>query len=257
MSTGCWSPIRGGGHNVGGRALCDGGLVIDLSRMKGIHVDPQARRVRVQPGVTLGELDRETHVFGLAVPLGVVSKTGVAGLTLGGGVGWLARKYGLTCDNVESFELVTADGEVLRASADEHPDLFWALRGGGGNFGVVTSFEYRLHPVSTVLGGLIVYPRERATELLKFYRSFTPSSPDELAAYAALLHTPDGHPAAAIRGVLLRRSRRRRTSPRAAARVRHAAPGRHPADAVSRDADADRRRGSRRQPELLEVGVPA
>jgi FAD/FMN-containing dehydrogenase len=190
--------VRGGGHNVGGRALCDGGLVIDLSRMKGIHVDPGTRRVRVQPGVLLGELDRETHVFGLTVPIGVVSKTGVAGLTLGGGVGWLARKYGLTCDNVISFEVVTAEGEVLQVSADEHPDLFWALRGGGGNFGVVTSFEYRLHPVSMVLGGLVVHPRERARDLLRFYRTFTQSAPDELAAYAALLHTPDGMPAAAI-----------------------------------------------------------
>jgi hypothetical protein len=190
--------IRGGGHNVGGRALCDGGLVIDLSRMKGIHVDAVRRRVRVQPGVLLGELDRETHVFGLAVPAGVVSKTGVAGLTLGGGVGWLARKYGLTCDNVISFELVSAEGEVLQVSADDHPDLFWALRGGGGNFGVVTSFEYRLHPVQMVLGGLIVHPRDAARDLLRFYRSFTQSAPDELAAYAALLHTPDGMPAAAI-----------------------------------------------------------
>ena len=190
--------VRGGGHNVGGRALCDGGMVIDLSRMKGIHVDPLARRALVQPGVLLGELDRETHVFGLAVPLGVVSKTGVAGLTLGGGVGWLARKYGLTCDNVLSFQLVTVDGEVLRASADEHADLFWALRGGGGNFGVVTSFEYRLHPVSRVLGGLIIHPRERATDLLKFYRSFTTSAPDEFAAYAALMHTPEGQPVAAM-----------------------------------------------------------
>jgi hypothetical protein len=190
--------IRGGGHNVGGRALCDGGVVIDLSRMKGIHVDPKARRARVQPGVLLGELDRETHVFGLAVPAGVVSKTGVAGLTLGGGVGWLARKHGLTCDNVVSFELVTAEGEVLRVSADEHADLFWALRGGGGNFGVVTSFEYRLHPISMVLGGLIIHPRDRAMELLRFYRSLTQSAPDEFAAYAALMHTPDGHPVAAI-----------------------------------------------------------
>jgi FAD/FMN-containing dehydrogenase len=190
--------IRGGGHNVGGRALCDDGLVIDLSRMKGIHVDPKARRALVQPGVLLGELDRETHVFGLAVPLGVVSKTGVAGLTLGGGVGWLARKYGLTCDNVLAFELVTAEGEVLRATADENPDLFWALRGGGGNFGVVTSFEYRLHPVSHVLGGLVIHPRDRAADLLKFYRSLTEGAPDELAAYAALMHTPDGHPVAAI-----------------------------------------------------------
>ena len=190
--------VRGGGHNVGGRATCDGGLVVDLSRMKGIYVDAKARRARVQPGVLLGELDRETHVYGLAVPLGAVSKTGVAGLTLGGGVGWLARKYGLTCDNVIAYELVTADGEVLHVSADEHPDLFWALRGGGGNFGIVTSFEFRLHPVSTVLGGLIVHPRDRATDLLKFYRDFSESAPDELATYAGLLYTPDGLPAAAI-----------------------------------------------------------
>ena len=190
--------IRGGGHNVGGRALCDGGLVIDLSRMKGIHVDPREGRVRAQAGVLLGELDRETHVYGLAVPTGVVSKTGIAGLTLGGGVGWLARKYGLTCDNVISFEIVTADGHVLQVNADEHPDLFWALRGGGGNFGVVTSFEYRLHPVSMVLGGLILHPRERAVALLKFYRAFTQTAPDELAAYAALLHTPDGAAVAAV-----------------------------------------------------------
>jgi hypothetical protein len=190
--------IRGGGHNVGGRALCDGGLVIDLSRMKGIHVDPRAKRVRVQPGVLLGELDRETHIYGLAVPTGVVSKTGVAGLTLGGGVGWLVKKYGLTCDNVLSFDMVTAEGEVLTASADEHADLFWALRGGGGNFGVVTSFEYRLHPVRTVLGGLLVHPRDRAAEALKFYREFTQSAPDELASYFGLLHTPDGMPACAI-----------------------------------------------------------
>jgi len=190
--------IRGGGHNVGGRALCDGGLVIDLSRMKGIYVDPKARRARVQPGVLLGELDRETHVFGLTVPVGVVSKTGVAGLTLGGGVGWLARKYGLTCDNVISFEMVTADGEVLQVSADDHPDLFWALRGGGGNFGVVTSFEYRLHPVKMILGGLVVHPRDSARDLLRVYRTLTQSAPDELAAYAALLHTPDGMPAAAV-----------------------------------------------------------
>jgi FAD/FMN-containing dehydrogenase len=190
--------IRGGGHNVGGRALCDGGLVIDLSRMKGIHVDAANERVRAQGGVTLGELDRETHVYGRATPLGVVSKTGIAGLTLGGGVGWLSRKYGLACDNVVSFEIVTADARVLRVSADEHPDLFWALRGGGGNFGVVTSLEYRLHPVSTVLGGLIVHPRDRAVEMLQFFRDFTRDAPDELATYAALLHTPDGTPAAAL-----------------------------------------------------------
>ena len=186
--------IRGGGHNVGGRAVCDGGLVIDLSRMKGIHVDARARRVRVQPGVTLGELDRETHVHGLVVPAGVVSKTGIAGLTLGGGVGWLVRKHGLTADNVISFEIVTADAEVLTVSADEHADLFWALGGGGGNFGVVTSFEYRAHPLTMVLGGLVLYPRAQAIDVLKFYRDFTASAPDELATYGALLWAPDGSP---------------------------------------------------------------
>ena len=190
--------VRGGGHNVGGRALCDGGVVIDLSRMKGIHVDAGAKRVRVQPGVLLGELDRETHVYGMAVPAGVVSRTGIAGLTLGGGVGWLVRKHGLTCDNVISFEIVTADGTVRRVSADEHPDLFWALRGGGGNFGVVTSFEFKLHPVSTVLGGMVVHPRERATELLKFFRDFTADAPDELGTYFGLIHTPDGTPVTAL-----------------------------------------------------------
>jgi hypothetical protein len=190
--------VRGGGHNVGGRALCDGGMVIDLTRMKGIHVDAAAKRARVQPGVLLGELDRETHVYGMAVPAGVVSNTGIAGLTLGGGVGWLARKYGLSCDNVLSFEVVTADGKVRRASADEHPDLFWALRGGGGNFGVVTSFEFQLRPVSTVLGGMLVHPRERALDLLKFYRDFTRDAPDELATYYGLIHTPDGAPVTAI-----------------------------------------------------------
>jgi len=132
--------VRGGGHNVAGRALCDDGIVIDLSRMKGIHVDAKNRTAIVQGGATLGDLDRETHIFGLGVPAGIISKTGVGGLALGGGVGWLVRKYGLTCDNVLSFNIVTADGEPLVASTDENQDLFWALRGGGGNFGVVTSF---------------------------------------------------------------------------------------------------------------------
>src|SRR5436190_2209961 len=175
--------IRGGGHNVGGRALCDGGIVLDLSRMRGIHVDAEAKRVRVQPGVLLGELDRETHVYGMAVPAGVVSRTGIAGLTLGGGVGWLVRKYGLTCDNVISFEIVTADGQVLTASADQHPDLFWALRGGGGNFGVVTSFLFRAWPVATVLGGLIVYPRDQAASVLRHYRDYIATASEDLTAY--------------------------------------------------------------------------
>ena len=184
--------IRGGGHNVGGRALCDDGLVIDLSLMKGVYVDPKARTATVQGGATLGDVDRETHLHGLAVAAGVVSKTGIAGLTLGGGVGWLVRRFGLACDNVVSMQVVTADGRLLTASADENADLFWALRGGGGNFGVVTSFVYRAHPLSTVLGGLIAWPREAARDVLRFYRGFTESAPDELTAYAALTYTPDG-----------------------------------------------------------------
>jgi FAD binding domain/Berberine and berberine like len=190
--------IRGGGHNVGGKAICDDGIVIDLSGMRGIHVDTKNHTARVQGGATLGEVDRETHLYGLAVPSGVISKTGIAGLTLGGGVGWLVRKYGLTCDNVLSFDIVTADGKPRVASALENEDLFWALRGGGGNFGVVTSFEFRAHPVSTVLGGMILYPRNQAVEVLRFYRDFTQSAPEELTAYAALLHTPDGIPAVAV-----------------------------------------------------------
>jgi FAD binding domain/Berberine and berberine like len=190
--------VRGGGHNVSGKALCDDGIVIDLSDMKGIHVDAKNHTARVQGGATLGDLDRETHVFGLAVPAGIISKTGIAGLALGGGVGWLVRKYGLTCDNVLSFDIVTADGKPRVASANENEDLFWALRGGGGNFGVVTSFEFRVHPVSTVLGGLIMYQRDRAVEVLRFYRDFTQSAPEELTAYVALLHTPNGVPAVAV-----------------------------------------------------------
>jgi len=190
--------VRGGGHNVGGRALCDEGLVIDLSRMRGIYVDPAARSVRVQGGATLGDVDAETHLHGLAVPFGVISKTGVAGLTLGGGVGWLVRKYGPTCDNVLSAEIVTADGMVRTASAEENPDLFWAIRGGGGNFGVVTSFLYQAYPVSTVLGGLIVYPRESAGEILRAYRDFMETAPEELTTYVALACTPDGLPATVV-----------------------------------------------------------
>jgi len=190
--------IRGGGHNVGGRALCDDGLVIDLSRMRSVFVDPASRRVRIQGGATLGDIDRETHVFGLAVPCGIVPKTGIGGLTLGGGVGWLIRKYGMSIDNLLSAEIVTADGKVLAASASQNEDLFWALRGGGGNFGVVTSFEFQAHPVSTVLGGLLIYPRDKAVEVLRNFRDFMASAPDELTAYAALLHGPDGSPLTAI-----------------------------------------------------------
>jgi FAD binding domain/Berberine and berberine like len=191
--------IRGGGHNVGGRALCDDGMVIDLSRMRAVHVDPARRTVRVQGGATLGDLDRETHAFSLAVPSGVVSKTGVAGLTLGGGVGWLIRKYGMSIDNLLSCQIVTADGRVLTASAAENDDLFWALRGGGGNFGVVTSLEFQAHPVHTVVGGLIIYPRSAAIDAIRNFRDYmTEAAPDEVTAYAALLHTPDGTPVTAV-----------------------------------------------------------
>ncbi len=190
--------VRGGGHNVGGRALCDDGIVIDLSEMRGVVVDAKERTVWVQGGAKLGDLDRETHLYGLAVPVGVVTGTGVAGLTLGGGVGWLVRKYGLTVDNLLSCEVVAADGKLLTASADENPDLFWALRGGGGNFGVVVSFRFRAHPVHTVLGGMMLFPREKAREVLRFYRGFAESAPEELTAYAGLLSTPDGVPVVGI-----------------------------------------------------------
>jgi len=186
--------IRGGGHNVGGRALCDDGLVIDLSRMNSVFVERKTRRVRVEGGATLGDLDRETHVFGLAVPSGTVSKTGIAGLTLGGGVGWLIRKFGMSIDNLVSAQVVTADGKVVTASAAENEDLFWALRGGGGNFGVVTSFDFQAHPVAQVLGGLVLYPRAMAVEVIRHFRDFMTSAPDELTVYAALIHGPDGSP---------------------------------------------------------------
>jgi FAD/FMN-containing dehydrogenase len=191
--------VRGGGHNVAGKALCDGGLVIDLSRLKGIRVDPARRTVRAQAGVTYGEFDRETQAFGLATTGGLISSTGIAGLTLGGGLGWLMRKHGLACDNLISADVVTADGRVLTASAEENPDLLWGLRGGGGNFGVVTSFEYRLHPVGPVLAGLLIHPLAAARDVLRSYRDFCREAPDELTAYAALMHSPDdGRPILAL-----------------------------------------------------------
>src|SRR6267378_3396398 len=165
--------VRGGGHNVAGLAVCDGGIVIDLSGMKGIRVDPPGRTVRAEAGVTWGELDHEAQAFGLGTTGGAVSTTGIAGLTLGGGLGALMRKHGLACDNVLSIDVVTAEGILLTASATENADLFWALRGGGGNFGIATTFEYRLHPVGIVLGGLVLYPLDRAREMLAFYRELT------------------------------------------------------------------------------------
>lgn len=183
--------VRSGGHNIAGSALCDGGLVIDLSGMKGIHVDPQTRIARVQPGVNWGDLDHETQLFGLATPGGIVSTTGLAGLTLGGGFGWLSRKHGLTSDNLRSVDIVTADGRLLTASANEHADLFWGVRGGGGNFGVVTSFEFDLHPVGpTVMAGLVLYPMEQAREVLRFYRDWAAHAPDELGTLALMRIAP-------------------------------------------------------------------
>lgn len=185
--------VRGGGHNVAGRATIDGGVMIDLSLMKGIHVDPNGCTVRAEGGVTWGELNRETQLHGLAVTGGVVSSTGIAGLTLGGGLGWLMGRYGLALDNLRSVEIVTAEGKLLRATKDEEPDLFWALRGGGGNFGVATSFEYQLHPVGpVVVGGLIAHPFERARDLLRFFRDRTASLPDEQMIFGGLIHAPDG-----------------------------------------------------------------
>jgi FAD/FMN-containing dehydrogenase len=173
--------VRGGGHSYPGHSVCDGGIVIDLGPMKGIRVDPEARTARVQAGVLWGELDRETQAFGLATTGGIVSHTGVAGLTLGGGIGWLHRKQGLTIDQLVSVDLVTAEGEFVKASETENPDLFWGLRGGGGNFGVATEFEFRLHPVGpVVLAGPIYWPIEQAPELLRFYREWSAETPDEL-----------------------------------------------------------------------------
>jgi FAD/FMN-containing dehydrogenase len=183
--------VRGGGHNVAGNAVCDDGLVIDLSTMKGIRVDPLARTARAQGGLTWGDVDHETQTFGLATTGGLVSSTGIAGFTLGGGIGWLGRKYGLACDNLISADVVAADGRHLIASPTQHPDLLWALRGGGGNFGVVTSFEYQLHAVAPpVLAGLVFHPIERGAELLRFYRDFVAGAPDELSAYVVLRVAP-------------------------------------------------------------------
>jgi FAD/FMN-containing dehydrogenase len=191
--------VRGGGHNVGGRATVDGGAMIDLSPMRGVVVDPQRRRATAQGGVLWREFNRETQLYGLATTGGVVSTTGIAGLTLGGGFGWLMPKYGYALDNLRAADVVTADGKLLRASDTEHPDLFWAIRGGGGNFGIVTSFEYALHEVGpTVYGGLVVHPFARAKEVFHFFREASASASDDEMMVAALLTGPDGSKAAGI-----------------------------------------------------------
>jgi FAD/FMN-containing dehydrogenase len=191
--------IRGGGHNVAGRCVCDQGLVIDFSDMKGIRVDPAAKTARAQPGLRWTEFDRETQAFGLATTGGTIGDTGIAGLTLGGGFGWLEGRFGMTVDNLLSADVVLADGRLVRASESENSDLFWALRGGGGNFGVVTSFEYRLHAVGPlIVGGLVVHPFTRAKEVLGFIRDFLRTAPDELVAAAVLMTAPDGNKACGI-----------------------------------------------------------
>ncbi|HEU0057313.1 MAG TPA: FAD-binding oxidoreductase [Gaiella sp.] len=191
-SNGLEISVRGGGHNVAGRAVAEGGLMIDLSPMRGIHVDPAARTARAQGGVLWSELNREAHAHGLAVTGGAISSTGIAGYTLGGGLGWLMAKHGLGCDNLIGVELVTKDGEILNVDDASHPDLMWALRGGGGNFGVAASLVYRLHPVSMVTGGLIAHPIDAAADMLRFYRDAVAGCSDDLTVFAAVVHAPDG-----------------------------------------------------------------
>ncbi len=191
--------VRGGGHSFPGHSVCDGGLVIDLSAMKAIRVDPRTRIARAQAGVKWIEFDHETQAFGLATTGGTDGDTGIAGLTLGGGLGWLSGKYGLTVDNLVSADVVTADGRLLTASATENQDLFWGLRGGSGNFGVVTSFEYQLHAVGpTILGGMVAYPLGRAKEVLRFYRQFAKAAPDDVTTYAGFVTPPGGETVAAL-----------------------------------------------------------
>jgi FAD/FMN-containing dehydrogenase len=184
--------VRGGGHNVAGRAVTNGGLMIDLGPMKGVSVDPDRATATAEGGVVWRELNEAAAEHGLAVTGGAVSSTGIAGYTLGGGLGWLMAKYGLAADNLLTAELVTAEGDILHVDAASHPDLFWALRGGGGNFGVVTAFGYRLHRVATVVGGLIAHPVEAAGDLLRFYREAVARSSDDLTVFAGLVHAPDG-----------------------------------------------------------------
>jgi len=190
--------VRGGAHNSNGFATVSNGLVIDLSQMKDIVVDPVARTARAEPGLTFGELSRATEAYGLATTTGICAGTGIVGATLGGGTGWLMGKHGLAIDNVLSFELVMADGHRLKASANENLDLFWALRGGGGNFGIVTTIEYQLHPLGQILGGMVIHPMANAKAVLRFYCDFSSSAPDDVTAYAFLVTMPDVGPAVIV-----------------------------------------------------------
>ena len=190
--------VRGGGHNAAGLGMCDDGVVIDLSAMRNVRVDAAKRIAYVQGGALWRDLDAATHSHGLATTGGLISSTGVGGLTLGGGLGWMMRQHGLACDNVIAAEIVTADGQVRRASATENPDLFWAIRGGGGNFGVVTTFEFKLHPMKTLYAGMLVFPGPRAPEVLRRYRDLAMAAPDELTLFTGLMTSPDGHPINAV-----------------------------------------------------------
>src|SRR5579884_4282743 len=255
--------VRGGGHNVAGTAVCDAGLVIDLSPMKGMRVDPAGRRAHAQPGLLWGEFDRETQAFGLAAPGGIVTHTGVAGLTLGGGIGWLMRKHGLTCDNLRSVDIVTADGQFVRASAAEHPELFWGVRGGGGNFGIVTSFEFALHPVGpTVLAGGVLYPAAEAAQVLRRYREYAELAPEELTTILFLRYAPPlpvlpehvhGQPVIAIFACYAGPVEE---GERAAAQARHAARRPRPPHRLHRAPGHVRCRGPARAAVLLEVRLP-
>jgi len=213
--------VRGGGHNVAGRAVCEGGLMIDLSQMKGADVDPHARTVRAEPGLGWGELNEATQAHGLAVTGGTISTTGIAGLTLGGGFGWLMGKLGFAADNLISAEVVTASGEILTASEDEHPDLFWALRGGGGNFGVVTAFQYRLHPIGPIVtGGFNFWPYEQAADVLRLFREVARDDPsDDLSLVAALVRAP-GEPYPPLAGIIACHVGEEQAAERELARVR-------------------------------------
>ena len=190
--------IRGGGHNAAGLGVCDDGIVIDLRGLRDVLVDPARRIARAGGGATWADFDRATSGFGFATTGGLISSTGISGLTLGGGLGWLMRSYGLSCDNLVGAEVVTAEAQVVRASESENPDLFWALRGGGGNFGVVTSFEYKVHSVATIFGGMLIYPLAKARELLRLYRDVTRAAADKLTVFAAMMHAPDGTPVVAF-----------------------------------------------------------
>lgn len=191
--------VRGGGHNVSGSGACDGGIMLDMSRLKSVRVDPVNRTARAEPGLTWGEFDRETQAFGLATTGGICSETGLAGVTLGGGFGWLMRKHGLALDNLVSVDVISADGQLRTVSATDNADLFFGIRGAHSNFGVVSSLEYRLHPVGpTVLTGMVLHPLDKGREVLRFYRDYTSQAPEELSAWVALLTSPDGHPMIAI-----------------------------------------------------------